>query len=281
MRFAALAVLVLAAPAFAEGKEQPLDAFLEQRVAEELASDGLLLSRLGVTLDIDIVGDTVLVSLIDSTTSRAVASTKVDRVPGDREAAVAQVTQVASSLADQITRNVPPVSDDRSDRESLAAREYLYRQGEVTFGERERLSETSTAYLGVEHRPLTEVELFRTVGRPDLAERYQFRHRGGIAAGLIGGAAMIGGLAVAIWDSPREFHPRFYTLTGVTVAGAGFITMLVGIYYGAQPLPVSPSEVYDLAAAHNRKLRAKYNLPATVAPYASPDGGGVAVGGEF
>jgi hypothetical protein len=65
-----------AASARAQGDAQPaLDVFLEQRVAEELAADGTLLSRLGVALDVEIVGDKLIVSLVDAATRRTVAST--------------------------------------------------------------------------------------------------------------------------------------------------------------------------------------------------------------
>ncbi len=78
-----------------------LATFLEIRVPEELAAEGLLLSRQGLSLQIEPVGDKLLVSLIDRVTGRVVASTKIDQPPRDREAAVASVTEVAAGLVTQ------------------------------------------------------------------------------------------------------------------------------------------------------------------------------------
>src|SRR5690606_39358477 len=105
MKHAVLAVLVilgLTVRAHAEDPP-PIDQFLEQRVPKELATDGVLLSRLGVHLDVELIGDKLLVSLVEDSTNRATASTKIDAIPPDREAAVATVTQVAATLATQLT----------------------------------------------------------------------------------------------------------------------------------------------------------------------------------
>src|SRR5678815_784691 len=73
-----------------------LAALLEQRVPQELAAEGVVLARLGVALDVELVGDRCVVSLVDQTTHRASASTKIDALPADTEAAVALVTQAVS-----------------------------------------------------------------------------------------------------------------------------------------------------------------------------------------
>src|SRR5689334_1870732 len=138
----AAAQLVTGQQPTAQQATVPLDVFLEQRVAEELAADGTILSRLGVALDVEAVGDKLLVSLVDPATRRAVASTKVDSVPADREAAVAAVTQVAANLAAQLGHNAQPAAaaaatavkqvmdEERADR----AKEYRYRQEAISFG---------------------------------------------------------------------------------------------------------------------------------------------------
>ena len=102
-------VLDLAATARAEPEPSaPLAAFLEARVPDELAAEGLVLSRRNLALQIEPVGDKLLVSLIDLVTGRVVASTKLDNPPRDREAAVASVTQVAAALVTQYSGTPAP-----------------------------------------------------------------------------------------------------------------------------------------------------------------------------
>src|SRR5512144_2938416 len=93
------------APVAAQEATVPIDVFLEQRVAEELAADGTILSRLGVALDVELVGEKAVVSLVDPATRRAVSSTKVDSLPADREAAVATVVQVVANMTTQLNAN--------------------------------------------------------------------------------------------------------------------------------------------------------------------------------
>ncbi len=78
-----------------------LESFLEQRVADELASEGILLSRLGVTLSFEAVGSRYIVSLEDLGTKRVVASTKIDALPDDREAALAFSVPVVANMVAQ------------------------------------------------------------------------------------------------------------------------------------------------------------------------------------
>src|SRR5688572_20683804 len=98
--------LAIAAPAWAQpATPSDLDGFLEQRVPEELAADGLLLAQHGVVLDVETIGARLLVTLVDRTTGAARASTRLDALPTDREAAVASVVQLVTSL---IEAGLPP-----------------------------------------------------------------------------------------------------------------------------------------------------------------------------
>jgi hypothetical protein len=76
--------------------------FLERRVDDELAADGVQLSQLDVRIDVELVADKALVSLVDITTGRVRASTKLDDVPRQHEAAVASIVLVASSLVTEL-----------------------------------------------------------------------------------------------------------------------------------------------------------------------------------
>jgi hypothetical protein len=234
MRMLSLAfVAALAGAAHAQPGAVALDVFLEQRVAEELAADGTILSRLGVALDVELVGDKLLVSLVDPATRRAVASTKVDTVPSDREAAVAQITQVASNLAAQLGRTASPetaavgaiVEDMRRDRDAREAGEYQYKQEALSFGDEIAVYATNktvsiasvkVAYQGEMKRRLTGTEFFQLVGRDDLAEEYTTRRRygyigviGGSVAGLTGTLLLLRGLLpydrdICFLNTPQE-----------------------------------------------------------------------------
>jgi len=104
----AIAIAQPAAPAPPGPPASPREAFLEQRVLEELAADGIVLARLGVALALTPDGDALVVALVDPATGQARASTRLPQVPADRDAAVATVTQVAATLATQFAAAAPP-----------------------------------------------------------------------------------------------------------------------------------------------------------------------------
>lgn len=85
-------------------------ALLEQRVPEELAVEGVLLSRRGLTLQVEQFGTRLLVSLVDRRTGRVAASTKIDRLSDDRDAAVAIATHVVADMVSEISERIvaPP-----------------------------------------------------------------------------------------------------------------------------------------------------------------------------
>jgi hypothetical protein len=292
-----LAFASLAAPAAAG--TVPLDVFLEQRVAEELAADGTILSRLGVALEIEAVGDKLIVSLVDPATRRAVASTKLDSVPADREAAVAAVVQVTANLTAQIANQPAAASADanlvvaalRDDRREQRARddaEYKFRQEAISFGSElamwsngktTAVGSITVAYQGDMKRRLKATEFYNLVGRADLAESYDRRVAIGWT-GIIGGgvASLAGaylyaehafGISDCDFSSPNydaceadfEAQGAPYKTAGMVLMGGGLVAMFVGMYYWYNRNPVDESEVYSLAAEHNSKLRTKYGLP--------------------
>ena len=195
----------------------PLDAFLEQRVSEELAAKGTLLSRLGVTLDVEVIGPRAIISLVDPATRRALASTKIDELPADREAAVASVAQVAAGLVAQLARPAAPparpaeqttvvvkemLDRDREERREHEAAEYRYRQEALSFGNEVRVfsngqytsvSRRWVAYQGDIRKRLEGDEFYKIIGRPDLAKQYQRRKDGGTTAMVLGVVGMVGG----------------------------------------------------------------------------------------
>jgi hypothetical protein len=294
----AIFIAASATAAAAPGAELSLDAFLEQRVPDELAADGTLLSRIGIALDVETVADKVIVSLVDPATRRVIASTKVDQVPVDREAAVAQVTQVAANLVAQLSggvrvdikvtgdTGVPANPVDELKRHGDA--EYRYRQEMVTFergwgisGDKNRVSSYTYTQpvLGELKRPLRGCEFYLAVDRPDLASEYSKRRRRGWIGALGGPLVTASGvIALAIGDDASNAPLQ---ITGGVMTVAGVVGFFGGLWYLWHSHPVDESEWYGLAQHHNATVRRKYGLSVGVAPYAHADGGGLSFAGSF
>jgi hypothetical protein len=316
------------AAAATKDSKAPLDRFLEQRVAEELAADGTILSRLGVALEIEQVGDHLLVSLVDPATRRTVASTKVDNVPADREAAVASVTQVVANLTTQLSTKPSSgagevkaaLEQDREDRRAKEAAEFHYKQEAISFGDLYIATTSSSGSTSVSHsmlpykggRQLTPEEFFVEVGRQDLADTFHHRTVVGWTGIGIGTAIILGSSIYMVAAMPEDncdvgsstFDTCFakheadtsrHFKVSLAIGGGGLLVGLVGYYYMLTRNPASKNEIYDMADAHNAKLRQKYNMPGAtsaasfrphlqdvaIAPYATGDGAGLAVAGRF
>jgi hypothetical protein len=200
--------LARSAAAQAPGQVEPVAApFLEKRVPEELATEGVVLSRRNLGLQIEQLGDKWLVSLVDLTTGRVAASTKVDVLPADREAAVAAMTHVVAELASQIVGHAEPppppapepkpappqaapappttvIIDDRAERAARDVAELKYKRQSIRFGESYHVA-VSASYVSVHRRwiafqgdldqELEPVDFYATVGRPDLGDAYMTR----------------------------------------------------------------------------------------------------------
>jgi hypothetical protein len=299
-----LSLLAGLSPAAAQptGRGAALEAFLEQRVAEELAADGTILSRLGVALDVDAVGDRLVVSLVDLQTRRAVASTKLDRVPADREAAVASVTQVAANLAAQLRPGAPAASslrealeDDRRERRAREQAELAYKREAIRFthlylaGSGGAVAGEMVPYRG--ERRLSAPEFFHAVDRPDLARRYSRRRTAGWALAITGMLTSAGSMG-PFFAAVHGEDPRLAMLGGAML-GAGFTLSFVGIYYVSRANPVGERDMHDMADAYNAALRGKHGLPRAaaprrggieglaLAPYVAVGGSGLALGGRF
>jgi hypothetical protein len=204
------------AAAQAPGQTEPATgAFLEKRVPEELATDGVVLSRSNLGLRVEQVAGKWLVSLVDLTTGRAAASTKLDAMPADREAAVAVTTHAAAELAAQIfgrpapepaAEPPPPINpaldqllrDELAARERRAAREQReaaelpYRRAMIRFNPsydppREVAAPRArwVAYRGDPKQKMDPRAFYREVGRPDLAESYS-RRKGMVIGSFVG-----------------------------------------------------------------------------------------------
>jgi hypothetical protein len=294
-----LLVFALATSTARADEAPPLDVFLEQRVAEELAADGMQLSRLGVALEIELVGDKAIVSLIEPSTGRVAASSKL-ALPADREAAIASVTQVAANLAAQLQPPRPndfkeALQEERADRERKEELEARYKQEAIHFGHLATADEdgTPTAITSIPFRGdrrLDALEFFQAVERPDLVERVRSRRTLGKRVAIAGGAMFLVG-SYFIYRGAKKWgecdifmesydacHGSAENQLGLGFGGifGGAAVMFTGLII-ARVSPISERTAHDLADRHNEKLRQRLQL----APYVGPQGGGLSMSGRF
>jgi hypothetical protein len=165
-------------------------------VPEELATEGVVLSRRNLALQIEQLGDKWLVSLVNLTTGRVSASTKLDALPADREAAVAAMTHIVADLAEQVVGRAeppppppspsppPPAAVGDEDRPERSAGELDYKRQSIHFGERYlimgspssvTMERTWVAFKGELDLELQPLAFYAAVGRPDLGAKYTAR----------------------------------------------------------------------------------------------------------
>lgn len=226
--------LLAAAPPAASAQPTGIETFLEQRVVEELAADGIVLSRLELVLDIEMIDTRALVSLIDPDTGRAVASTKVDAMPADRETAVATLGPVVANLVAQFAGRTPEPTDDsaRLDRIEQTQREIMARE-QAAREERERIAQAEaqyqaealrfdreiamvtahstgsgfaygnvhykwTATRGETGERLADLEYYKVIERPDLEAKYLKRRKIANYSAVASLGLLVGGIVLAV-----------------------------------------------------------------------------------
>ncbi len=312
---AALVLVGVAAAAHAQpsaSEEVPaLATVLEQRVPEELAAEGVVLSRRNLRLEIEQIGGKLLISVVDITLGRTVASTKLDEIPGDREAAVATVTHLVAELVRQTlghTPDAPPaiaIIDDRAERERRDIAELQYRQQALRFGAGYvgENSVTSAALIGapdsrrwsvyrgdLDHE-LTREDFYRVIERPDLLKDLRTRRDN---TKMLRGMAWLSGMVSAVGTVflVRGAVENGDVNTGWGIASLGGLVAsatfaMVASHRAASPHPIPLSEAKSLADAYNRRLRGQLGLPtASSRPpirelRLSAGPGGLALGGTF
>jgi hypothetical protein len=196
--------------------EQVSAAFLEKRVPDELATEGIALSRQGFSLQVEQIGTRWLVSLVDLNTGRVVASTKIDTLPPDREAAVATMTHVVADLSSQVTGREPPppvappppaapatdarqlLADERAEREARERAELKFQRCSLRFDATYQLlsdgngnvalSRQWIVYQGALNQELAPKDFYLEVGRPDLYDQYRTRRNAKIGLFIASGA---------------------------------------------------------------------------------------------
>ncbi|MBC7977289.1 MAG: hypothetical protein H7138_20120 [Myxococcales bacterium] len=287
-------------------------AFLEKRVPEELATEGVVLSRNQLGLKLEQVGDKWLVSLIDLGTDRVSASTKVDTLPPDREAAVAAMTHVVAELATQIVGHVerrpstdaPPVPPVAStpDRAASEMAELKYKRQAIRFSTTMVVGNNTITpvqsgrgwrtYQGDLDEELKPRAFYKLMGRPDLVAGYDRRRNlmiGGAVVSGLGYATMIG-LFATFPDVGSDSWSSYFTLTGV-VFSVAFVSSWWTFYYYNRPQPIDVDDAKRLADAYNQGLRRQFGLPVAarepllrdlrLAPYVGGDSGGLVLAARF
>jgi hypothetical protein len=271
--------------------------FFEQRVSDELATEGIVLSRKNLRLQIEEVDGKLVVSIVERTTGRALASTTVDTAPVEREAAVAMLMQIAADLVDQIgdgTSEAPAQAPSRvtADAGARNAAELGFQRSAIRFGKKYGQWVT---YQG--NQELSPEQFYSDVGRPDLAEAYRHRHRIAVVGDIAGAVGLLGGLVLIVANndphatrSIAERHP-----TETMIVEAGEVVGLIGIglwsWYAGHPHPIDERDAKALADAYNQHLRADLMLPVArseplmrdlqLAPVVTADNYGLALGGRF
>lgn len=302
------------ARAQAPGQAEPASAtFLEKRVPDELASEGLVLSRRNLGLQVEQFGDKWLVSLVDLTTSRVAASTKIEVLPADREAAVAAMTHVVAELAEQLSgpRDVTPVAPPAAalpapanDEPAWVAKreraEIAFKRQAIRFGASYEIVGSGTsvalarrweAYQGDLDQTISPQDFYRQVGRPDLVKAYEARRSGMITAFVLGTLASVGGIAWIASQDRSDLDHEPSPVGPLLLITAGSISWGVGYYLYFKPHPISENEAKSLADGYNQNLRRKLGL-ATVsqaprlrdvklAPYVGEHDGGLVIAARF
>lgn len=294
------------AHAQAPGQAEPATApFLEKRIPDELASEGLVLSRRNLALQVEQLGDRWLVSLVDLTTHRVAASTKVDTLPADREAAVAAMTHVVAELAEQITgprepapAAPPPAAPAPDDRAQREVAELKYQRQAIRFsklvlvnGEGGMVVNSGdsrhwSTYQGELDQQMAPAAFYQAVGRPELTEVYESRRQKMYISFGVGSAAILGGFAWGWSQGLTDNHALPLMVTGV-----GFAASVLGIHYAQTPHGITENEAKTLADAYNQKLRRELGLPVVsqaprlrdvkITPYLGEHDGGLVIAARF
>lgn len=301
IRLAGALALVAALSATAAAQApQPVEpvtaAVLEQRVPDELASEGVILASHGLRLQLKQVGDKWLVSLVEVSTGRPITSTRVDQLPADRDAAVAVMTEVVANLVAHeleagapIPAAVPPSSPPvalpppapapvlppapPSQAELAYQRQALRLAAMYDVDDSRGTPVVRRQWLvlqGEPGRPLSGPEFYRVLGRDDLAGAHGARHAwrvtgtvtaalGLLTAAVLGVASLDHGCASGgCSNGDRNSDLTVPILASLGVGAAGVVVVL---HFSGDPPALDEANARALADAYNQRLRVKLGLP--------------------
>lgn len=276
-----------------------LATFLEKRVPDELAVEGVMLSRRDLSLKVEQVGEQLLISLVDLRSGQVVAATKLASVPDDREAAVAAVTHVVADLSRQVGPT-PPAPPAQTRVETLVDQraEQQYREDALRIGERYELDGTArhpslsrrwVIYRGEQNHVVEPADFYDTIGRHDFAVQYQdniTRRNHAIFAGALFAtgavASMVIGAIVSASNTKEcdinqpdfsncvksnvdagEHSGMASALVPTLLFTAAFgISAAIAWHYHNNANPVTEDEAMSLADQYNHGLRHHLGLPS-------------------
>ncbi|MBP9089306.1 MAG: hypothetical protein KBG15_24505 [Kofleriaceae bacterium] len=306
-----LAALLCSTTALAAVQAQPSPALrvdaalLTRRISEQLATEGTVLSRLGLTVQVEAIGDKFLLSLLDTVTGQVVASSKAENLPADPEAAVATVTHI---VADMVARTrTPATAIATASNEAVTLEEgkriRAFREKQIGMTPTPVIFSSvlgvfsPTIWIpttGSFKAPMSLDAFYRLVGRPDYAARYHARRKKGqilvIASTLLGSAGIL-------YGSVRTLENQ---------SGGGSISLMsagclvLGVTLGSYLISTAGESAEThiaLAEAYNQRLRTELRIPDSVSarqrtkptysnrvaitPLAGPSGGGLSLAGSF
>lgn len=206
------------------------------------------------------------------------------------------------------------LAEDRKARDDRKTAEARYQKEAITFSD-VFFSDAKGTMAGRavipyrNGRKLEVTELYEAVDRPDLAATY--RRRGRYVWAALGTSFALDAAALyflyrntnlascsigdfdtfsACSSARSATRSRNYKIAAGLVGG-GLVTTVIAVLFVRSRNPASENAVHDLVDDHNAKLRQKHGLPTAglrprlqevaVAPYAQPDGGGLAISGRF
>jgi hypothetical protein len=270
---------------------------LEQQVTDQLAAQGIALSRRNLGLRIEQATDRWTVALVDLGNGRAVASIQVD-APGDPGAALPVVTRAAADLAERVGQRVNELKFKLMSLRFAPTYEAPARP--------RRAPRQWQVFRGGRGEELDPPEFFQMVGRDDLAASYRRRHLVMVGSYSIAVAGFATAAILTIEsESPLTecqtvqgdqgqvcIDQRHRSLAPVVVAlAAGLAGIVVGTYLHRHPQPIDEDDARALADGYNQRLRGALGLrtaakpprlrDVALVPYAGRTEAGLAMGGRF
>ena len=268
---------------------------LEAQVGDAVAARGVTLSRHNLKLRLQLDGARLTASLVEAG-GHVAASTRVDPLPDDPDAALAAATQAVVDLDTQVGQRV-----NEFKFQLMAMR---FAPSYAADARLERAARQWQVFRGRRAQELASPEFYQMVGRDDLASSYTRRRYAMYGAFIAGGAAFVTAAALTVINE-SDYEPcnmiegpggltcvnqHNHSLAPILVAlGVGLVGVGVGTYLYRSPQPIDENDAKALADAYNRQLRGKLGLVAdrprlrdvTVTPYAGGAASGVTMAARF
>lgn len=241
---------------------------------------------------------TAVVTIFDKTTGAVATAFSVragerlqPKAAPSPEPASADATQAPDEQVADTPPPPPPPDDALEKAMDRYDQEFIWFAGTLLVADNGEVLTTDVPVKGRYREPLEGARFYEAVNRPDLALRYRKRDGSRKMVGFLGVASIAGGVAASVYRfSEDETDPGVGSL--VLLAGG---SVLITVAFVMDPHPVPPSQARALADQHNTALRKELGLPddyqakplsrardrLRLAPFASAEGGGLSVWGQF